>query len=244
MKGERCRVYLLNVPAYNNDNFRRNVDNFLLDGHEAALIFIPEERLSGVLDQLDQLQRLPSLIPVTTNDDLALGLLKKPQYKYEVMSKCDAAGVLGIEFWANETEVEQFRSEVKTLQATAERMREEMGVLEELKIRALSLTSERDRLAEEKAELQATIRSQHEALAQREEEVKRSATERRKLADDLAQIQAAHGNLDREVTALRATLQQQQEAIISKDATLSHIYNSHGTHTQSSPCFCRNRANA
>ena len=269
MKGERYRVYLLNVPAYNNDNFRRNVDNFLFDGHEAALIFIPEERLSGILDQLDQLQRLPSLIPSTTPDDLALGLLKKPQYKYEVMSKCDAAGVLGIEFWANETEVEQFRSELKTLQATAERMREEMGVLEELKIRALSLTSERDRLAEEKAELQATaermreemgvleelkiralsltsernrlaeekaelqatIRSQHEALAQREEEVKRSATERRKLADDLAQIQAAHGNLDREVTALRATLQQQQETIISKDATLSHIYNSHGWKT-------------
>jgi len=139
------------------------------------------------------------------------------------------------------SERDRLAEEKAELQATAERMREEMGVLEELKIRALSLTSERNRLAEEKAELQATIRSQHEALAQREEEVKRSATERRKLADDLAQIQAAHGNLDREVTALRATLQQQQEAIISKDATLSHIYNSHGWKTLSAYYEVRNK---
>src|SRR5262249_54186584 len=118
MKEERYCTYLLNVPAYNPNNFSAVVDNFLADGREAGLIFIPVERLAGVQDQLNQ--RLPSLIPVATLDDLALGLIKKPQYKYEVMSKSQAAKVLGIEFWANETEVQQFRSEAKAFRAAQE----------------------------------------------------------------------------------------------------------------------------
>ena len=117
MKEEGYGTYLLIVPAYNTNNFSQVVDNFFADGGEAGLIFIPVERLSGVQDQLDQLHRLPPLIPVTTLDDLALGLIKKPQYKYEVMSKTEAARVLGIEFWANETEVQQFRSDAKASQA-------------------------------------------------------------------------------------------------------------------------------
>ena len=117
MKEEGYGTYLLIVPAYNTNNFSQVVDNFFADGGEAGLIFIPVERLSGVQDQLDQLHRLPPLIPVTTLDDLALALIKKPQYKYEVMSKTEAARVLGIEFWANETEVQQFRSDAKASQA-------------------------------------------------------------------------------------------------------------------------------
>ena len=225
MKEEGYCAYLLNVPAYNINNFRQNVNNFLNDGREAGLIFIPRERLSRVQDQLDQLHRLPSFIPVATLDDLALGLLKKPQYKYEVMSKSDAARVLGIEFWANETEVGQFRNDAKALQGAAERMREEM------------------------ARFQVTIRSQQEALAQREEKITQLATKRKKLADDLTQMQATlraqlraaqvkeaqvtalfteRENLSQEVNQLRVTAQHQQQAISTRDATLSHIYNSHG----------------
>src|SRR5262249_16029775 len=120
MKEEGYCTYLLNVPAYNTNNFRQIVDNFLTDGREAGLIFIPVEQLFGVQDKLSQLQRLAPLIPVVTLDDLALGLIKKPQYKYEVMSKSEAAKVLGIEFWANETEVRQFRSDAKVFRAAQE----------------------------------------------------------------------------------------------------------------------------
>ena len=145
MKEEGYGTYLLIVPAYNTNNFSQVVDNFFADGGEAGLIFIPVERLSGVQDQLDQLHRLPPLIPVTTLDDLALALIKKPQYKYEVMSKTEAARVLGIEFWANETEVQQFRSDAKASQA--------------------ALAAERDRFTQEEqlAQLQAAVQSQQEA---------------------------------------------------------------------------------
>jgi GT2 family glycosyltransferase/2-polyprenyl-3-methyl-5-hydroxy-6-metoxy-1,4-benzoquinol methylase len=107
--------------------------------------------------------------------------------------------------------------------------------------RITELTGERDHLAQETAQLQVMTQGQRTALTQRDERITELTGEMRKLTDDLAQIQAAHGNLDREIAALRATLQQQQETIIFKDATLSHIYNSHGWKTLSAYYEIRNK---
>src|SRR5262249_20863430 len=63
MKQREYCAYLLNVPAFNPKNFRQNLSNFLGDGREAGLLFIPEERHSVLQDRLNQLQRRAYLIP-------------------------------------------------------------------------------------------------------------------------------------------------------------------------------------
>ena len=217
MKEEGYGTYLLIVPAYNTNNFSQVVDNFFADGGEAGLIFIPVERLSGVQDQLDQLHRLPPLIPVTTLDDLALALIKKPQYKYEVMSKTEAARVLGIEFWANETEVQQFRSDAKAFQAAqqqtithTEQQLTQLQALVQSQQKALDakgqervqLQAERDRVEQEAAQLQALVQSQQKALDAKGRE--------------WVQLQAERDRVEQEAAQLQALVQSQQKALDAK----------------------------
>ena len=201
MKEEGYGTYLLIVPAYNTNNFSQVVDNFFADGGEAGLIFIPIERLSGVQDQLDQLHRLPPLIPVTTLDDLALGLIKKPQYKYEVMSKTEAAGVLGIEFWANETEVQQFRSDAKAFQAAQQ---------------AGSVYSGGGLLNATVQEQQQTITHSEHQLAQLQELVQSQQKALDAKGREWVQLQAERDRLEQEAAHLQALVQSQQKALDAK----------------------------
>ena len=62
--------------------------------------------------------------PALRLDDLALGLLKKPQYKYEVMSQSGAATALGVDFWANEVDLKRNAEETKDLKKQMESIRE------------------------------------------------------------------------------------------------------------------------
>jgi O-antigen biosynthesis protein len=208
MKGQGYSTYLLNVPAYNTNNFRQIVDNFLTDGREAGLIFIPVERLSGVQDQLNQSQRLPSLIPVATLDDLGLGLIKKPQYKYEIMSKSAAARVLDVEFWANETEVQQFRSDAKGLQTERDRLNQE----------AVRLQAERDRLNQEAVRLYALIQGQQQALNAKGQE--------------MVQLQAERDRLNQEAADLQALIQGQQQTLDVKGQELVRLQAAAQTYEQ------------
>jgi FkbM family methyltransferase len=167
MKEEGYYTYLLNVEAYNSHNFRQNQDNFFGGARETSLVFIPAKRLSLIQDRL---RRHPSLIPIACLDDLALGLLKKPQYKYEVMAKSEAANVVGVGFWANETEAEQLRGDAKTLQCEASRMREQVAILEaevativQKEQRVTQLVAELERCTQEAARLRASMETrQHE----------------------------------------------------------------------------------
>ena len=210
MKEEGYGTYLLIVPAYNTNNFSQVVDNFFADGGEAGLIFIPVERLSGVQDQIDQLHRLPPLIPVTTLDDLALALIKKPQYKYEVMSKTEAARVLGIEFWANETEVQQFRSDAKASQA--------------------SLAAERDRFTQEEALLNATVQEQQQTITHTEHQLaqlQELVQSQQKALDakgrEWVQLQAERDRLEQEAAHLQALVHGQQQALDTKGPELAQL---------------------
>ena len=106
-------AYLLNVRAFNAGNFRHSRNNFFGDLREAGLILIPSEQFAAIQERLREGNRFSQLIPISCIDDLALALLKKPQYKYEVMATAKAAAVLGNEFWANEIEVMQFRERIQ-----------------------------------------------------------------------------------------------------------------------------------
>ena len=118
LKDEEYRTYLLSAPSYNAHNFLQNKDNFLGDSLEMGLVLVPAEKLRAVPHCRDPL-RNPLLISISCIDDLALALLKKPQYKYDVMSKTKAAGLLGVGFWANETETTQLQEQLKAARSRA-----------------------------------------------------------------------------------------------------------------------------
>ncbi len=185
MKKEEYCIYLLNVPAYNPQNFRQRSANFLGDGREAGLVLVPAEQHSAIEDNLNQLRRHHLLIPISCLDDLALGLFRKPQYKDEVSSKGRGANVFGVGFWANQSEVERFRSEVAALQDQADQLRERVSALDEVKTRASAIRSQRDRLAQEVAQHQAMIQSQQEVLNQRGGEISRVNIDRMRATADL-----------------------------------------------------------
>src|SRR5260370_33449794 len=103
---EGYSAYVVNVLAYNPDNFRGSRNNSFGSAREVGLVLIPTDQFRTVEEQLDQAKSCPPLIPISCIDDLALALLKKPQYKYEVMSKSKAPSVLGGAFGSTEIEMD------------------------------------------------------------------------------------------------------------------------------------------
>jgi len=95
-------AFLHNELSYNIKNFNHNPINFLGYARETNIFFIPSRKLSKIKLKSTYFDRL---IPIITIDDLALGLLKKPQYKYEILTTTKAAGVLGVDFIRNEPEI-------------------------------------------------------------------------------------------------------------------------------------------
>ncbi len=145
-KQEGYLVYGFNVQAYNPENFRSSGTNIFGDSREAALVLIPVERLAFIQERVAQIKLDPPLIPIANADDLALALLKKPQYKYEVMAEGRAASVLGVDFWATESQLQQLRSEAeqrtKEVAGLQAQQRELTGQIAELQRQAAELQRE------------------------------------------------------------------------------------------------------
>jgi hypothetical protein len=102
MRENDYETYFFLFDAYSATNFRSNPNNFFGWAREAGLLFMPmaHKKRSSV--------RAPTgsaIFPVNSLDCLALGLLKKPQYKGEVLAHTVAAKVLGTNFFANEIEL-------------------------------------------------------------------------------------------------------------------------------------------
>jgi len=108
MKERGYHALLHNELSYNPDNFRKNSYNFLGEAREANIIFVPEDRMPAFEKHCRQFKKL---IPIPTLDDFALGLLRKPQYKYEVLAHTKACQLLGIDFIV-EGEVNQLQNEL------------------------------------------------------------------------------------------------------------------------------------
>lgn len=103
---------LFNFAAYRAQNYRANPANFLGEAREAGLLLVPAERRAA-LDGLPA--RADPLIPIECLDDLVLGMLKKPQYKSEVLARSAAAGVVGVDFFLVESEARYLRREADAM---------------------------------------------------------------------------------------------------------------------------------
>jgi hypothetical protein len=102
MREHDYETYFFLFDAYSAMNFRSNPNDFFGWAREAGLLFVPmaHEKKTSV--------RAPTgtiIFPVSSLDCLALGLLRKPQYKGEVLALTAAAKVLGTNFFANEIEL-------------------------------------------------------------------------------------------------------------------------------------------
>ena len=113
MREKGYEAFMHCVSAYNPDNFRKNDRNFFGKAQETNIFFSPNEDISSLCVRS---KKFRDLIPVSTLDDLALVLLRKPQYKHEVLAGTKAANIIGNEFWANELELDQLRAQLEQFQ--------------------------------------------------------------------------------------------------------------------------------
>lgn len=102
------KAFLHNSLGYNPSNFKNNLKNLFGDGRETNILFVPEQKLAFFQNHCQQINYL---IPLSSIDDLALGLMKKPQYKQDVLAKTDASKVLGTNFIVTESELKNIVSE-------------------------------------------------------------------------------------------------------------------------------------
>lgn len=105
-RDENYAPWIAIVGAYNPGNFLNNPVNIFGEARETSLLLIPAERKLEIENRIRTLDSIRvSVIPIASADDLVLAMLKKPQYKYEVLAHTAVARVLGIDFWRNEPDL-------------------------------------------------------------------------------------------------------------------------------------------
>ena len=101
MKSINYSPFLFISEAFNEENYFHNKDNFFEQARETNLIFFPKET--------QRIRGHEKLSAIHTIDDLALGLILKPQYKYEVLKNTTITQKYGESFWANQIELLHYR---------------------------------------------------------------------------------------------------------------------------------------
>lgn len=103
MRSLGYQLYLYSEEAYNPKNFKKNPINFWEHARELAIVAIPPHLTiysNEIFNNADI-----DIIKIDKLDDLILCLIKKPQYKEEVLSNSNPAKRWGNNFWMNEGEI-------------------------------------------------------------------------------------------------------------------------------------------
>jgi FkbM family methyltransferase len=96
--------------AFNADNYRRSPHNFFGAAREAGLLFMPA---GNAKTPAPGMRVQSAIVTIDSLDDLALCLLRKPQYKWEVLAHTTAAKTLGAGFFANEIELAKLQAKAQ-----------------------------------------------------------------------------------------------------------------------------------
>lgn len=210
-------IHLHVVDAFNAGNFNHATQNIFGNAREAGLIAVPPERALGLAALTD-----PSwqLFELKTLDDLAYGLLQKPQYFDEVLRVGAAARAGGLAVQADEYRAvrndldalrEILQREVASRQTLeAQRSAGETRLGEELQ-RELSA---RQAIERQKEEVETLLREQlaHEAGLRRAAE-QRKARADAALGEQRFALAAALEDLAVEREAHRRDLDERQELL-------------------------------
>lgn len=173
MKKKGFEAFLHNERSFNPDNFRKNASNFFGDARETNIVFVPADRLSAFRERCKYFE---NLIPLKTLDDLALGMLKKPQYKEE-LALTKAAQILGIDFFASEQELRQLETSLQEKVAHIAELETRLAKLEpSLREKVAQMTNLEVQIREIQRSIPMQLASRHRRMV---EKVLRSSTRRR-----------------------------------------------------------------
>jgi FkbM family methyltransferase len=159
MRAHEYDAYAFIPLAFNPDNFRGSSENFMGRARELGLLFVPALRRERYAQALT---RHRPLAPLGSIDDLVLALLRKPQYKSEVVAHGRAAAVLGTDFWSAEAEAEQIaeiRARLEQTQAHALQCTDQLARTQAALEQAQQLAWSRYREIEETRALAIQVRA-------------------------------------------------------------------------------------
>jgi len=88
-------IYGIITEAFNPQNYNNAAEDIFDRGKECGLLLIHSDKLEKHLDNVDSL----ALPKIKTVDDIALLLLHKPQYPYEILEKLETSKKLGIDYF-------------------------------------------------------------------------------------------------------------------------------------------------
>ncbi len=97
---ENYKIYGVLSAAYNASNFAGNSENIFASAQETGMLLVPLPEGSRFVEVLSK-RDLPTL---ETIDDLALLLLHKPQYPYDVFSHSSAGAILSLAYPSPQSE--------------------------------------------------------------------------------------------------------------------------------------------
>lgn len=88
------QVFGVSSCAFNPGNYRSLVENIFGTAVEISLLAVPTEKVGAISDYFD----LKQFAKICVIDDLNLLMLQKPQYPDEVLARCRASLVLGLDY--------------------------------------------------------------------------------------------------------------------------------------------------
>lgn len=258
-KEEGYQAHLFGAQSYNPENFRQNRDNFLGECQEAGLVLIPADRLDVLLGRLETCGTVARLVPISCIDDLALALLKKPQYKYEVLAKTRAASALGVEFWANGVEVREFRNKIADLNREGARLSTELAEMQHIQAETASALARRAEQLDEVIAEREVVTRQSRVLTERHAETLSTLAglreehakvlsalaglreEHAKALSTLAGLREKHAETVSALGQMQAEFKQTREELQEKASLLTQIQSSDGWRALSLYYRLRNR---
>jgi hypothetical protein len=199
---------------------------------EAGLVLIPAHRLDVLLGRLETSGTVAQLVPISCIDDLALALLKKPQYKYEVMAKTKAASVLGVEFWANEVEVEKFHNKIADLNGEGARLSTELVEMQRIQAETASALARKAEELDEVIADREIVTQQRRALTVKHAETLSALAglreEHAEAVSALAGLREKHAEAVIAQGQMQAEFKQTTQKLQEKASLLIQIQSSHG----------------
>jgi FkbM family methyltransferase len=225
--------FLHSETSFNADNLKKNTENIFGDARELGLLFVHEKDAKN-LSRLSLC--LVDIIRVESLDDLVSGLLKKPQYKSEVLSKTSGCSLWGQDYWRNETEFgwrERYAVE-QALESSSRRWneqehayRDKVGQLERF---AESIQLEKNSVI---SRLEENVRISSEGLSQAKQEIVSLKKQVERVSADLlhkegenSRVSAMLSKSESDANGLRSALSSANDVITKVSAELALVYGS------------------
>mgnify|MGYP000109061086 CR=1 FL=1 len=197
------------VSAFNSQNFKGNAIDIFDGGMETNLVFVPVET-AGAFQLL--IPEDSGFFHFSTIDELALALLKKPQYK-AMLTQTNAASHLGEKFWIDESEVTALQDQVHRLESQMQALH---GQNQELRQQLVNLQAEdqqKDRLIHHLQPLEGVNQSLQEQLGKLQKQFVSSKSRIKTQKQELVRLQTCLSEAKAQISKLQTLESEYQSQI-------------------------------